>query len=128
MNIPFKLQIDFKNDYNWINAFFVELKICRHIRLHRRHGIYNKKKAWNLHKNSVFLKRYIINNVIVMENYKWCFRKQFLTLVKHKCRPHVWQYTKVLWSESSFLQRLASHLLLLELGMWVRTSLGIDGS
>ena len=24
--------------------FFIELKVSRHIRLHRRHGIYDKKK------------------------------------------------------------------------------------
>ena len=70
MNSPFELQIDFKNDCNCIYAFFVEFKIRRHIRLHRRHGIYDKKKPSNIQKVSVFLKKHLISNVIVMKNYK----------------------------------------------------------
>ena len=50
MNSPFQLQIDFTNDYNWIFAFIVKLKIRSHIRLHRR----NSKNPNNLHKNSLF--------------------------------------------------------------------------
>ena len=38
------------------------------ILLHRRHGIYDRNKLSGLHKNSVFSKRYIISNVILMEN------------------------------------------------------------
>ena len=51
MNSTFELQIDFKNDCNWICAVFVELKICRYIRLHKRHGIYYKKtQEWFIFK------------------------------------------------------------------------------
>ena len=101
MKSPFELQIDFKNDCNWIYAFFVEFKINRHIWLHIRQGISDKKKPSNLHKNSLFSKRYIISNAIVMENYKWYFKKQFLSLANHNCRLHVWQDKKVLWSKPS---------------------------
>ena len=31
MNSPFELKTDFKNECNRIDAFFVELEICRHI-------------------------------------------------------------------------------------------------
>ena len=74
MNCLFELQIDFKKIWNWIYAFFIKFEIYRHIRLRRR----QRKKLSNLHKNSLFSKRYIIRNEIVMENYKWCFKKQFL--------------------------------------------------
>ena len=90
MNGPFELQTDFNNDCNWIYAFFVKFKVCRHIQLHRRHS----NNPNNLHKNSLFSKRYIIRNEIVMENYKWCFKKQFLSFNKHKYRPQAWQNTK----------------------------------
>ena len=74
MNCPFQLQIDFTNDCNWIYAFIVKLEICRNIGLHR----INSKNPNNLHKNGLFFKRYITSNDIVMENYKWLFKKQFL--------------------------------------------------
>ena len=70
MTSPFELQIDFKNDCNWIHAFFAEIKVSRDIRLNRRHGIYDKNKPRNLHSNSLFSTSYIISNVIMMENYK----------------------------------------------------------
>ena len=73
MNRSFELQINFQNDWNWIYAFFLEFKICRHIQQYRRHGIYDKKKPGNLQKISLFSKRYIISNVIGIENYIWCF-------------------------------------------------------
>ena len=38
------------------------------ILLHRIHGIYDRNKLSGLHKNSAFSKRYIISNVILMEN------------------------------------------------------------
>ena len=37
---------------------FVEFKIQRHTGLHRKHGIYDKKKPSNLHKNSLFSETY----------------------------------------------------------------------
>ena len=61
-------------DCNWTNVFFAEFNICRNNRMHGRQGIYDKKKQGNLYKSSLFLIRYIISNVIVMENYKWCFK------------------------------------------------------
>ena len=100
MTSPFELQIDFKNDCNLIYAFFVKFKIRRYIWIHRRHS----KNLNNLHKNSIFSKRYIISNEIVMENYKLCFKKRFFFFVKHTCRPQAWQDTKYLISELSFLQ------------------------
>ena len=48
MDSHFELQIYFKND----SAFFVKFKISRYIRLHGGHGIYDKKKPNNLHKNT----------------------------------------------------------------------------
>ena len=111
INSPFELQIDFKNDCNGIYSFFAKFKICRHIRLCGRHS----KNLNNLHKNNVFSKRYIIRNKIVMENYKWCFKKQFLSLVKHKYRPHAWQDTRFeIWAFN--LAIMTSRSLLLELG------------
>ena len=60
MNSPFELQIYFKNCCNWTYTLFIEIKIIRrHIRLHRRHGKHDKKNLNNLHKNSLFSKRYI---------------------------------------------------------------------
>ena len=91
--------------WEWLHLnlrILCRIKIRRYIRLYRRHSFYDKKKPSNLHKNSLFLRRCLISNLIVMENYKWWFKKQFLSLVKHKCRPNVWQDTKVLWSEPSF--------------------------
>ena len=104
MNGTFDLHMDFNNDCNWIYVFFVKSKICRHIWLHKRHNIYDKKKPSNLHKNSLLSKSYIVSNVIMMENYKWCFKKQNLSFVKHKHRSHVWEESTILWSEPSFLQ------------------------
>ena len=85
-------------------AYFAEFKRCWHIRLHRRQGNYDKKNPSNLCKNCLVSKRYIISKEIVMENYKWCLRKQFPSFVKLKYRPHVWQDTKDLISGLSFLQ------------------------
>ena len=77
MSSPFELQVDFKNECNWIYVLFVEFEICRHIRLHSKHSIYDKIKPSNLHKHSLFSKRYIINYVIVIEIYKWYFKNSF---------------------------------------------------
>ena len=49
---------------------FVEFKVQRHTGLLRKHGIYDKKKPSNLHKNSLFSETYIKCNVTKMENYK----------------------------------------------------------
>ena len=73
MNSPFELQIDFKNNSNWIYILFVEFEIPKHVWLHRRHGKCGKNNPINLHNNNLFSKRYIIDNEIVMENYKYCF-------------------------------------------------------
>ena len=54
---------------------FVEFKVQRHTGLHRKHGIYDKKKPSNLHKNSLFSETYIKCNVTKMENYKWYFNE-----------------------------------------------------
>ena len=108
MNSPFELQIEFKNDCNWTNVFFVEFKIPRHIWLHRRRS----KNRSNLHKNSIISKRYIISKEIVIENYKRCLKRQFLFFVQHKYKPHAWH----LRSELSFLPIITSHSLLLKLG------------
>lgn len=83
-------------DCNWTNVFFAIFKICRHIRMHGRQGVHDKKKKGNLHRNSLFLIRYIISNAIVTENYKWCFKKTFRFLLKHNYRRNAWQDTKVL--------------------------------
>ena len=42
-------------------TFFVEFKIRKQIRLRKRHGIYEKKPN-NLHNNSLFSKKDIINS------------------------------------------------------------------
>ena len=99
MNNPFELKIDFKNDWNWISAFFVKFKIRRHIWLHRRHS----KNLKNLQLKSLFSKRYIISKEVVMKNYKCYFKKHFLSFAKHNYRAHVWQDTEYLRSELSFL-------------------------
>ena len=98
MNCPFQLQIDFTNDCNWIYAFIVKLEIRRHIGLHR----INSKNPNNLHKNGLFFKRYITSNDIVMENYKWLFKKQFLFFFKYRYLPYAWKDTKDLRSELPF--------------------------
>ena len=114
MNSAFELQIDFKNDWNWIYAFFIEFRISRHIRLHRRHCIYDNKKPSNLHKNSLFSKRHIISNVIAIENYKWCLKKQFLSLslVKHKLQVTCLKGHKNFVILYFILAIIASYLLL----------------
>ena len=48
-----------------------------------------EQKPSNLQKKSLFSKRYMIINVIVVENWKRCFKKQFLYLVRHKYRSHI---------------------------------------
>ena len=58
--------------------FFIELKVSRHIRLHRRHGIYDKKTPSSLHKNSLLSKLYMISNVIVTENDQLPFKNSFV--------------------------------------------------
>ena len=73
MNSIFELEIDFKNDCNSIYAFFVKFETCKHIRLYREHS----KNPNNLHKDSLFSKRYIISNEIMMENYNLCFKNNF---------------------------------------------------
>ena len=98
MNCPFQLQIDFTNDCNWIYAFIVKLEIRRHIGLHR----INSKNPNNLHKNGLFFKRYITSNDIVMENYKWLFKKQFMFFFKYRYLPYAWKDTKDLRSELPF--------------------------
>ena len=114
MNSHFELQINFKNDCNWICALLVEFKIPKHTRLYRRRNIYDKKKPRNIHKNSLYSKRHLISNVIVMDNYKWCFKKQFLSLGKYKYRSHVWQDTNVvIWA--FLFAIMGSHSLLLKL-------------
>ena len=127
MNSTFESQTDFKNASNWIYAFFVKFKICKHIRLHKRHGIYDRKKPSNLHKNSLFSKRYVVSHIFMMENYKWCFKKQFLSLVKHKHRPYVRGHRNfVIWAFT--LAIMASHLLLLNSSISAEPSLGMYGS
>ena len=39
--------------------FFIELKVSRHIRLHRRHGIYDKKKPQAVYIRTVYFQKYI---------------------------------------------------------------------
>ena len=39
------------------------------------HTVFITKKSSNLPKNSLFLRSYIIGNVIVMGSYKWYFKK-----------------------------------------------------
>ena len=63
MNGPFQLQNHFTNDCNWIYTFIVKLKMRRHIWLQRS----NSKNSNNLQKNSLFSKRYITSNKIVMK-------------------------------------------------------------
>ena len=41
----------FEIDCNWTNVFFAKFKICRHIRMHGRQGVHDKKKKGNLHRN-----------------------------------------------------------------------------
>ena len=88
MNSLFEVQIGFEITASESMHSLPNL-IHRHIRLHRWHCIYDKKTPVTLHKNSLFLESYIISNVLVMENYKWCFKKQFLSLIKYKYRPHI---------------------------------------
>ena len=57
MSSPFELQIHFNNKCNWIYAFLVESKICKHTKLHRRHGIYDKKKQGNLYTRIVYFQQ-----------------------------------------------------------------------
>ena len=73
MNSIFELEIDFKNDCNYIYAFFVKFEICKHIRQYRGYS----KNPNNLHKDSLFSKRYIIRTETVMENYNLCFKNNF---------------------------------------------------
>ena len=63
-----------------------------------------------------------------MENYKWCFKKQNISFLRHKYRPHAWQDTKDLKSELSFLQSWHFIRFYWTSGMWVEASLVIDSS
>ena len=110
MNSPFELKTDFKNECNQIDAFFVEFEICRHIWLHGRQG--DKNKASNLYRNSLFSKRYIIINVIVIENYKLCLKTQFLSiLIQTQCLAGLKCFA--IWA--FIFAVMAFHLALLEL-------------
>lgn len=112
MNSPFELKTDFKNEWNRIDAFLVEFEICRHIWLNGRQGVYDKNKASNLYRNSLFSKRYIIINVIVMENYKLCLKTQFLSiLIQTQCLTGLKCFA--IWA--FIFAVMASHLALLEL-------------
>ena len=95
MNSIFELEIDFKNDCNWIYAFFVKFEICKHIRLYRGHS----KNPNNLHKNSLFSKRYVIRNETVMENYKWWFKK-IISLLSSISTGHMPDRAQKIWDLS----------------------------
>ena len=99
----------------WVtNRFQKCLQLTMHLSnleyLRVRYGTNDKRTPSNLETNSLFSKRYITSNIIVMENYKRCFKKQFFSLVKHKFRLHFWQNTKVLWSVIFILAIMASYL------------------
>lgn len=112
MNSPFELKTNFKNNCNRTDAFFVEFEICRHIWLHGRQGVYDKNKPSNLYRNSLFSKRYIIINVIVMENYKLCLKTQFLSiLIQTLCLTGLKRFA--IWA--FIFAVMASHLPLVEL-------------
>ena len=56
MNSPFEFQIDFKNDYNWIYAFFVEFKICRHID-YVEDTVFTTKRNQTIYTRTVYFKK-----------------------------------------------------------------------
>ena len=114
MNSTFEQEIGFKNDCNWIILFLIKIRLL--IRLHRRHS----KNPNNLHKNSLFSKRYIISNDGKRDGKSWWkttndASKNNLsfcqTLVQGTClreckKPEIWAF---------ILAILASHSLLLDL-------------
>ena len=106
------------------------MNVCILCRIYNNYACsitHDKKNPRNLHKNSLFSEKDIIINVIVVESYKWCFKKQFLSLVKHRYSPRVWQKTKALGSEYSLLQYWHLIHFSWSSGMWVGPSQGMDG-